>query len=82
MAKLRSEASSSDSSGLDTAIATYALVQSLMVRLVENGALSVRDGASVIEHASRNLRQHVEGFEAAAAILDEQAKLWLPTSMH
>lgn len=72
----------SETLGLDAAMAAYALVQALMARLVEKGAVSMAECADVIEMASRTLRQHFDEFEAAATMLDAQAKLWRPSSLH
>jgi hypothetical protein len=82
MGQLDDESGVSGKKALDAAMATYALLQSLMVNLVEKGALSLTEGAAVIERASLTLRQRCDGFEAAAAILDEQAKMWRPMSLH
>jgi hypothetical protein len=66
----------------DAALAAYALVQSLMVSLVEKGAISMAEGVAIIERASLTLRKGCDGFEAAAAILDKEVKLWRPMAMH
>jgi hypothetical protein len=82
MANLEKAPGSSDAKCLDTAMAAYALVQVLMARMVEKGAISMTEAAEVIETASRTLRKHFDEFEAAAEMLDAQAKLWRPTSLH
>jgi len=64
--------------GRAAGIAAYAVVQSLMISLVETNVLSMIDGAAIIERAAANLRRRSSSFAAAAALLDQEAAFWRP----
>ena len=76
MAKQGRKGGFSKADSRDTAIASYALMQSLMVTLVAKQALTVAEGAEVLSRAAGTLRRRSSDFEKAAAMLDQEAAFW------
>ena len=67
MKKLQNGPSLLATSGRHAGVATYALVQSLMVNMVAKGAISLAEGAAIYGRASLTLRTRSDDFECEDA---------------